>query len=581
MARMAGTDGPSRNLWLAGFALSIVAFGGSVIGLMFVIGDAIGSDEVTPPPARDATPTPLPRLTYSGQPPAGVDLREMDPAGAGTTADVVFAQGSAEDGFAYRYFVPVASMGAGVDALTHEEVSALASGTLTWQAAGGIGQTALLAGEQSDLAAAATFLGTQPGQVFEGYEALHAAMADPASGIIALVPLDQVRFQATALEVDGIDIVRGKGNPADWPFTEWLSVKGTSERGRQLADRLQVQLRAELPSPTTVVATGDILMSRCSLTAIEATGDWGAALRGPMGEYLASADLTLGSLDGSIQDINPPFRCVQGTNLSSPPQVMEALTLAGFDILTVATNHVFDCGIGYCGERAFLQTLTRLREVGIKTVGGGANLEEALAPAIVEVNGIRFGVLGFDDVAAIELEATADAPGTAPLDDSYEEERAAGEPAFFRPASELSLERFTERIRALKAQVDVVIVQVQTGTEDTHDPSVRSIKALRAAAEAGADLIVGNQAHHVQALEWQGDSFISYALGNFIFDQRHTIEHEQGYVLEATFWGPKLVNVKLLPYRIVDQYRPTFVSGEERAKILGDVFEAAILPETP
>ncbi|HEY4670406.1 MAG TPA: CapA family protein, partial [Tepidiformaceae bacterium] len=130
-------------------------------------------------------------------------------------------------------------------------------------------------------------------------------------------------------------------------------------------------------------------------------------------------------------------------------------------------------------------------------------------------------------------------------------------------------------------QVDVVILQVQTGTEDTHDPSPRSIKALRAAAEAGADLIVGNQAHHVQAIEAHGGSFISYALGNFIFDQRHTVEHEQGYVLEATFWGPKLVNVKMLPYRIIDQHRPTFVTGAERSKILGDVFGADISPETP
>ena len=581
MAGMAETDGPSRNAWLPAFTLSILAFAASLIGLLFVIGDAVGDEEVTPPPRSDATPTPLPRLTYSGQPPPGVDLRELDPAAAGVTADVVFAEGTAQDGFAYRYFVPVASLGAGVDTLTHEQVAAIASGALTWQDAGGIGQTALLAGARSDVAALTRFTGSEPQQAFGSYDELYAAMADPLSGIFALVPLEQVRFQATAIEVDGIDIVRGKGNPADWPFIEWLSVRGTTERGRQLADRLQTELRAEVPQSTTVVATGDILMSRCSLTAIEATGDWGAALRGEMGDYLAAADLTLGSLDGSIQDINPPFRCVAGTNLSSPPEVMEALTLAGFDIITVATNHIFDCGIEYCGDRAFLQTLTRLHEAGIKTVGGGVNLEEALAPAIVEVNGVRFGVLGFDDVAAMDFEATAGAPGTAPLDDSYEEERLAGEPAFFRPAAELSTERFTERIRALKAQVDVVILQVQTGTEDTHDPSPRSIKALRAAAEAGADLIVGNQAHHVQAIEAHGGSFISYALGNFIFDQRHTVEHEQGYVLEATFWGPKLVNVKMLPYRIIDQHRPTFVTGAERSKILGDVFGADISPETP
>jgi len=509
-------------------------------------------------------------------------LSGLDSAAAGETGDIVFGIGTAKDGIAYRYFVPVVSMGTGVDALLHEEVSALARGSLSWEEAGGNGLTTVFASSQDDLEAVVRFLTVEPSEVFESYDALHAAMLDPGSGIIALVPLDQVRFQATALEVDGIDIVRGRGNAAEWPFIEWLSVEGTTDRGREMAAALEPQLRAKLPQATTVVATGDILMSRCTLAAIESSGDWGSALRGAMGDYLASANLTLGSLDGSIQDINPPFRCVSGTNLSSPPQVMEALTLAGFDILTIATNHIFDCGIEWCGDRAFLRTIELLAEAGIETVGGGRNLEEALAPVIVEVNGIRFGVLGFDDVAAMDLEATADSPGTAPLDDSYAEERAAGEPAFFRPAEELSLERFTERIRQLKAQVDVVIVQVQTGTEETHDPSPRSIKALRAAAAAGADLIVGNQAHWVQALETRGNAFIAYALGNFIFDQRRVAEQEQGYVLEATFWGPRLVNLKFLPYRILNQHRPTFVTGEERAKILRDVFEAtALLPETP
>jgi poly-gamma-glutamate synthesis protein (capsule biosynthesis protein) len=291
--------------------------------------------------------------------------------------------------------------------------------------------------------------------------------------------------------------------------------------------------------------------------------------------YLAAADLALGSLDGSIQDIGKPWGCVETTNLTSPPEVMEALTLAGFDEMTVATNHTLDCGQIYCGARALLRTVELLHQAGIKVVGGGANLEEALAPAVFEVNGTKFGVLGFDDVAAQDLEATATEPGTAPLDDDYAEERKAGEPAFFRPASELSLTRFSDRIRALKQQVDVVIVQVQSGTEDTHDPSPRSLKALRAAAAAGADLVVGNQAHWVQAIETRGDAFIAYALGNFVFDQVHTPEHTQGYLLEATFHGKQLVTMRLVPYQITDRYRPAFAEGSLRAKILGDVIAAS------
>ena len=303
-----------------------------------------------------------------------------------------------------------------------------------------------------------------------------------------------------------------------------------------------------------------------------------------IGEYLAAADLTLGSLDGSIQDIAKPYGCIvmEFPNLTSPPEVIEGLTLAGIDGVTIATNHIFDCAEGGCGSEAMLRTIELLNKAGIKTAGGGANLEEALAPAIFAVNGLKFGVLGFDDIAAEHIQATETEPGTAPLDDSYDDEQSTPpeEPAFYKPAELLALTRFEERIRKLKKEVDVVIVQVQSGYEDTHDPSPRSLKALRAAVDAGADLVVGNQAHWVQGIELRGSAFIAYALGNFIFDQTRTPEHTQGYLLEATFHGAKLATVRMVPYEIEERYRPVFVEGETRAKVLGDVIGASAgLPE--
>ncbi len=98
----------------------------------------------------------------------------------------------------------------------------------------------------------------------------------------------------------------------------------------------------------------------------------------------------------------------------------------------------------------------------------------------------------------------------------------------------------------------------------------------RAAAEAGTDLVVGNQAHWVQAIEVRDDVFIAYALGNFIFDQRWTPEHTQGYLLEATFHDKRLATVRMVPYQIEDRYKPTFVAGATRAKVLGDVIEASL-----
>ncbi|MEX0782953.1 MAG: CapA family protein [Dehalococcoidia bacterium] len=566
-----------HDAWFPFFVLAVGAVFGSVVALGAVLWRADDDRPLgTADPAGAADESTARSLNYFGPLPSTLSGAELALVASAGDADVVFERSTSADATVVRYFVPIASLATGLDSVTTADLARLVSGELTLAEAGGLGGQAryLVLDSRADAELVASFAPGQGEPVQGGYEALVTAVA-ARDDAIAIVPLDFVTPAVSALAVAGIDIVRGRGDGAAWPFVERLTATARSSRGREASVALRAAMAAPLPQVTRIVVTGDILQARCSLVEIRATGDWAAALRGPVGEYLAAADLALGSLDTSIQDIGEPYGCVSTTNLTSPPEVMAALTLAGIDEISVATNHVFDCGQDFCDNRAFLRTLELLTQAGIKYAGGGMTLEEALAPVIFEVNGVRFGILAFDDIAAYELEATATEPGTAPLDDSYEQENAAGEPAFFRPAEELGLERFTARIRALKAGVDIVIVQVQTGTEDTHDPSSRSIKALRAAADAGADLIIGNQAHHAQAVEVRGDAYLAYALGNFIFDQVWTPEHTQGYLVEATFWGSRLANVRLVPYEIVGKYKPTFVEGDLRARILGDVFAAS------
>lgn len=572
------------------FAVAVLAFSASLGVLGVVTYRAADRSGSSTPAATStghprATATPAQKvLTFTGVLPAALDRSKFRPAAAGEAADLAFTPSgppadTADGGEITRYFVPVASLLAGVDSLTMVQWKALVAGTATMKESGGLGGAPEFVSVDAD-ATAVSALAKPPARLFPTYDALRAAMAAPDQGpFIALVPLDEMGPAMMAIAVDGVDLVRGRGDAQHWPFIERTNVAGVSKAGQAAVGTVRKEMAAALPKVTTVVATGDILQSRCTLAAIEATGDWAAALRSPVGEYLHAADLALGSLDGSIQDIHPSFGCVETTSLSSPPQVIAALTLVGIDEVTVATNHIFDCGTSACGTQAFLQTLELLHQAGIKTAGGGKDLTEALSPAIFEVNGVKFGVLGFDDIAAEDLEANNDTskpesePGTAPLDDSYADEKASlpHEPAFYKPASMLQVTQLQATIRKLKQEVDVVIVQVQSGFEDTHDASPRSIKGLRAAVDAGADLVVGNQGHVVQPVEVRGNSFIAYALGNFIYDQQHTVDETQGYLLEATFWGKKLAAVKFVPYQIEGQYRPEFVSGDTRAKILGDV----------
>lgn len=597
MADMAPPEHPQRlrDPWLPAFVLAIATLCGSLIALAWVSFDAVsdGQDRVEDPPGLPPTATGAPGpdttlpLSYDGVPPPANTGLALTLPSPGQAADITFRAEASPGAVAVGWYAPAASLDAGVDALTMDQLVAIVTGQSTnWSQVGGRpGPIRLLqltgAPAPGDIIPGVAV--AAPADPVAGAEALRAAMA-PGSGAFAVIPIEALHPPMVALSIDGLDIVRSAGDPAAWPLAARLSVVGNTPRGRAALDEVRSAIHAPAPHVTRVVVTGDILQSRCSLAAIEASGDWAAAFRTPLGEYLVAADLTLGSQDGSIQDIAEPYGCVpmDAPNLTSPPEVIEGLKLAGFDALTVATNHIFDCADAGCGSEAMLRTIELLNAAGVRTVGGGEDLEAALKPAIFDVGGITVGVLGFDDIAAEYLAATATSPGTAPMDDSYEDEQAAPpeEPAFYKPAEMLALDRLEASVRQLASEVDVAVVLLQSGFEDTHVPSPRSLKAARAAADAGATLVVGNQAHWVQGVEVRGDTFIAYALGNLVFDQVRTEEHTHGYLLEATFHGATLVTTRMLPYRIEERYRPEFADEATRARILGDVIEASLgLPE--
>jgi poly-gamma-glutamate synthesis protein (capsule biosynthesis protein) len=85
---------------------------------------------------------------------------------------------------------------------------------------------------------------------------------------------------------------------------------------------------------------------------------------------------------------------------------------------------------------------------------------------------------------------------------------------------------------------NVVIIVPHWGVEYTADPSPRQREFARAAAAAGADMIVGNHPHWVQAHEKIGGMFVAYALGNFVFDQDWSLE-TAGRPARAAFTGSR------------------------------------------
>jgi poly-gamma-glutamate capsule biosynthesis protein CapA/YwtB (metallophosphatase superfamily) len=513
----------------------------------------------------------------------GVEVASVDPADwPHLTISLQAPPATAEDGtssdegsstaVAYRYWVPVAPFWSRLEGLAWSDLrAALTTGST---APGGASTLYLPSDLREELERAVG----EPIAAPDRGSAVHwlpqseiaAALASDEGGL-GLLPMEAVDYRVRSLALDGIDMVRGIGPSEDYPLANrlWLitneeavaesppSMRTDVER---LVDLLRGHFQAQAaPRPIRLLATGDIIPARCVYAEQLAYQDFRHAFLATA-DVLRAADVTVGSLDASLSDAGQPIGCTETFSLLAPARSIEGLTFAGFDVLSVASNHAKDCGASACGDQAFLDTLANLEAAGIAAVGGGRNLAEARSARVLTVNGVRFAFLGYDDIGSSDYGATEDSPGTAPL----------------------AFGSLGEDVARARQQADVVIVLNHWGTEYTPVPTERQRGLAREAVGAGATLVIGNHPHAVQAVEFPEGGFVSYALGNFVFDQDWSLETQQGVVLEAVFHGPRLVSVRFLPVHIYDQHQPRWAEPAEGESILGRMEGASAgLPPFP
>jgi poly-gamma-glutamate capsule biosynthesis protein CapA/YwtB (metallophosphatase superfamily) len=494
-----------------------------------------------------------PHLTISLEPPPGSAEGGASPGGAPSIA------------VAYRYWVPVAPFWSHLEGLAWSELQAALTGGPTAPA----GASALYLPsdlrEELERAVGAPIAAPDSGGSVHWLpqSEIPAALASD-EGALALLPLEAVDYHVRSLALDGIDLVRGVGPSEDYPLANrlWLTIDQDAVEGAPPSLRAAVEGLVDLlrrhfqeqaaPQPIRLLATGDIIPARCVYARQLAYDDFRHAFLATA-DVLRSADITVGSLDASISDAGEPIGCTPTFSLLAPARSIEGLTFAGFDVLTVASNHAKDCGASACGDQAFLDTLANLETAGIAAVGGGRNLAEARSARVLTVNGVRFAFLGYDDIGSSDYGATEASPGTAPL----------------------AFGTLSEDVARARQEADVVIVLNHWGTEYTPVPTERQRGLAREAVNAGATLVIGNHPHAVQAVEFLEGGFVSYALGNFVFDQDWSLETQQGVVLEAVFHGARLVSVRFLPVHIYDEHQPHWAEPSEGESILARMEEAS------
>jgi poly-gamma-glutamate capsule biosynthesis protein CapA/YwtB (metallophosphatase superfamily) len=312
-----------------------------------------------------------------------------------------------------------------------------------------------------------------------------------------------------------------------------------------------------LPTPTvittptplpviTLLFTGVIVPARCVQAGVDRRGN-ADYLYAEVRPLIEQADLAIGTLNAAITDYAEHTGCIETLKLVGSTNNLDALAEAGFDVMSVATNHIQNAG-----NAGFLDTLDNLHRVGIIPVGGGANLEEALRPAVLKVKGVRFGIISLGMIEPM----TYAGPQTSGI-------------------AELTSANLASAISAARHVSDVVIVMPHWGPEDTPDPDPNQQKFAQVAVNAGADLVMGNHTHVVQAVQEIDGVTVFYGLGNFIFDQTWDLAHQQGVLLQVTFEGEQMVGYEFIPTHVDGDGTVHIAGTEEAAQVLERIQQAS------
>jgi hypothetical protein len=250
----------------------------------------------------------------------------------------------------------------------------------------------------------------------------------------------------------------------------------------------------------------------------------------------------------SLCDVPDPNQ--EGLRFCSREKYLELLTFIDTDVMELTGDHFADYG-----EPAMLESLHIYADAGIPYYGGGANVEEARKPLLMEHHGNKIAFIGCNDKEAY-AGADAVSPGSAPCDYDY----------------------MREEIRALRLQGYVVIATFQY--EEYTDPwaSPIQIEEFRWQADSGAQIVSGSQAHFAQVMEFYGGAFIHYGLGNLFFDQMGRMDGgvdniRRQFVDEHVIYDGQHISTRIHTFILMDYARPRLTDAAERDKFLRYYFE--------
>jgi len=264
---------------------------------------------------------------------------------------------------------------------------------------------------------------------------------------------------------------------------------------------------------------------------------WGDAL-----EELerVAPDLRIINLETSVTK-SDDYAAGKGIHYRMHPENIPCLTAARIDYCSLANNHILDWG--YAG---LTETLATLKQVNISSAGAGQNLQQAEAPAVMDVEGkgrvIVFSYGSTTSGIPYSWAAAEDQPGVNLITD----------------LSDKTVQHIKEKVEAAKQPGDVVVASIHWGSNWGYEvPPEQTAFGHKLIDEAGVDLIHGHSSHHVKGVELYQGKLIIYGAGDFLNDYEGIGGHESFrpdlalmYFVSVDPSTGKLVRLQMTPIQI-------------------------------
>lgn len=284
----------------------------------------------------------------------------------------------------------------------------------------------------------------------------------------------------------------------------------------------------------SLMAVGDVMLGSLPITSGVSSL---INKRGPLFPFqhvalkLKKADICFGNLETVLS--NTCTKSDQLSLLSGSPNAAKGLAYAGFNIVSLANNHVMDYG-----KTALLETINVLSRHGIRFAGARENVESASEPVTVEVKDMKIAFLAYS-LLPKAMHRMQDTGDTSTI---------------------------LKGIQKAKKRTDVTVVSLHWGYEFVDVPSPKQIQFAHEIIESGADIVLGHHPHVLQGIERYKKGIVAYSLGNFVFDMSPKVTRES-VILQCDLSKEGVIDYDVTPIFINDQFQPEILQGEN-ARIL-------------